>query len=166
MAKTNTNFRIHKNRKSKFRISKQYRRFRQSNSIYKKIILFVIFAAMFIVIIASINIIFINNEKLVKDRIDSIARDYYENYFYNNFSNSDKFKKLNNLDEAMEKYHNQGFASVSLNDLLLYDNHKNEQYADFLTKYCDRNKTRAKFYIDPPYEKTSYHVEYTYSCNF
>lgn len=159
-------FKIHKRRKSKFRISRRYNRFRQNTSVYKKTILFVIFAAMLIVIFASISIIFINPEKRVKDRIANLAEDYYENYFYANFTSSDKFKQIDNLDEAFEKYHSRGFSPITLNELLLYDHHKNEKYASFLTEYCDRNKTTIKFFIDPPYDKDSYHIEYTYSCNF
>ena len=66
----------------------------------------------------------------------------------------------------MEKYEKHGFSAVSLRQLLLYDNHKNEKYDGELTKYCDKDRTVIKFYPESPYEKTNYRVDYTYSCEF
>lgn len=137
-----------------------------SNSKIKITVLLVILIASLIVAFSIIYAIFFNTEKVIKSKISALATDYYENYFYENLISSDKFKQVKNLDSTMEKYHTSGLSPVSLSDLLLYDNQKNHEYRDYLTTYCDEDRTSIKFYMDPPYERTSYHYEITYSCNF
>lgn len=137
-----------------------------SSLLAKKIILSVIAIATLIVVFAICCTFFLNPENQIKSRITSIATDYYENYFYDNFANSTEFKQISNPDSVLERYRTSGFAPVALRDLLLYDNQKNIEHRDFLTKYCDENSTIVKFYIDPPYDRTSYHYDITYSCNF
>ena len=139
---------------------------RQRFSLAQKIILSVIALASLIVIIASISILFLKPQNHTEALINKMATDYYENYFYPNFSSSKGFQQITKLDDAMAKYHDHGFSPVKLRQLLLYDNRKNDQYRKEVTKYCDENKTFIKFYIDPPYEKNSYHYEITYSCNY
>lgn len=137
-----------------------------SSPAIKKTILLVIMIASLVVAFSIIYTIFFNTEKVIKSKISALATDYYENYFYENLINSDKFKQIKNLDTEMEKYHTDGLAPVSLSNLLLYDNQKNDEYRDYLTTYCDENATTIKFYMDPPYERTSYHYDINYSCNF
>ena len=132
----------------------------------KKIVLSIILIATIIVVVAAVTPLFYNKQKSVESQISSLATDYYENYFYKNLSSSEDFTKIEDLDSAMEKYRTHGFAAVTLRQLLLYDNQKNANYTDFLTKYCDENSTSVRFYPEPPYDKTSYHAEYTYSCAF
>ena len=132
----------------------------------QKIILGVIAAASLVVVIGIIIALFFNNENMVKSKISALANDYYENYFYKNLTSSEKFKKIKDLDAAMEKYHTNGLSPVTLRNLLLYDDQKNIEFSDYLTKYCDENATTVKFYMDPPYNQKSYHTEITYACNF
>ena len=66
----------------------------------------------------------------------------------------------------MEKYHIGALNTLSLRDLLSYDDKKNGEYVDYLTKYCDKDATTVRIFPDPPYERTTYHAEFTYSCNF
>ena len=132
----------------------------------QKIILSIIFAVIIIVAITLIVAIFLKPENLVKSKISSLASDYYENYFYENLINSEKYNQINNLDEIMGKYQQSGLSSLTLRQLLLYDNQKNSDVAPFLKKYCNEENTYVKFYPEPPYSKTSYRTEYTYSCNF
>ena len=132
----------------------------------QKIILGVIAAASLVVVIGIIIALFFNNENMVKSKISALANDYYENYFYKNLTSSEKFKKIKDLDAAMEKYHTNGLSPVTLRNLLLYDDQKNIEFSDYLTKYCDEKATTVKFYMDPPYNQKSYHTEITYACNF
>ena len=132
----------------------------------QKTILIVIAIASITVAFGIIYVIFFNSEKMVKSQISALATDYYENYFYQKLQNSEQFKQLQDPATALEKYHTDGLSPVTLNDLLLYDNQKNIKYSEYLTKYCDENATVVKFYMDPPYDRTSYHTEITYSCNF
>ncbi len=137
-----------------------------SSPLAKKIILSVIIAAAITVIIACLSILFLDKQKLTESRIEQLAIDYYENYFYPNFTSSKDFKKNKDLDSVMNIYNKYGFAPVSLRQLLLYDNEKNAEYSKSLTKYCNQNTTFIKFYIDAPYGKTDYHYDITYSCNY
>lgn len=132
----------------------------------KKLILFVIIFAMFTVIVAVICAVFLNHEARVKSQISALAADYYENYFYESLINSSKSQSDSNINSVMEKYNPAGLSPLTLSDLLTYDNQKNNRYAGFLSEYCDIDNTFIKLYPDPPYERTSYHAEYTYSCNF
>ena len=138
----------------------------RSYPITKKIILGVILVATLIVFTVSIFALFFDKKNLTEFLINKIAADYYENYYYPNFSSTKGFKQAKDLDSAMEKYRNYGFAPVTLRQLLLYDNRKNAKYADPLKKYCNENYTVVKFYIDPPYGKSNYHYDITYSCNY
>ena len=142
------------------------RKFYQRFTLAQKIILGVIALASVAVIVASISVIVIRDQNTTEAIINRMAKDYYENYFYPNFSSSKGFQQITDLDSAMAKYHERGFSSIRLRQLLLYDNRKNDQYRKQVTKYCDENKTFIKYYIDPPYEKNSYHYEITYSCKY
>lgn len=145
---------------------RKYRTHRQSFSLVQKIILGVIAIASITVIIASISAIVIKDQNTTEAIINRMAKDYYENYFYPNFSSSKGFQQITDIDSTLAKYRDYGFTPIRLRQLLLYDNRKNDQYRKQVTKYCDENNTFIKYYIDPPYEKTSYHYEITYSCNY
>lgn len=132
----------------------------------QKLILSVIFTVILVVIIALAITFFHKPENLVKSKIASIASDYYENYFYKNLVNSEKYAEIQNLDNILGKYKDSGLSSLNLRQLLLYNNQKNSDSAPFLKKYCNEENTYVKFYPEPPYSKTSYRTEYTYSCNF
>ena len=155
------------NYKNFYKKSKKYRRRNNyPDPRIKKTILFVILFAGVVVIFGMIYAIFFNHENVIKTKISALATDYYENYFYKKLTSSKKFTKIQDLDTAMEKYHTGGLTPVTLDNLLLYDNQKHEKERAYLTKYCDEDRTIVKFYMDPPYERTSYHYDITYSCNF
>lgn len=103
-------------------------------------------------------------EDEIKNLISKLSSNYYENYLYANFSQTASFKE--NPDTIMQKYEKYGFSSITLGQLLLYDNKKNQEHTDFLKSHCDINKTTIKFYPESPYQKNNYHVDYTYSCDF
>ncbi len=132
----------------------------------QKTILLIIFIAFFIVFIALLCAFFLKPEKIVKSKIDTIASDYYENYFYEKLITSEKYTESKDLDDILGRYKDNGLATLNLRQLLLYDNQKNAEFAPYLKKYCDEENTYIKFYPEPPYSRTSYHIDYTYSCNF
>ncbi len=146
-------------------ISKNRKAIRQNN-LFRNIILVIIFLASITVVIAAILSFFLTKESLVKSRITELTTDYYENYFYPNLTHSDKYQSNPDKESIMENYHTHGLARTTLNDLLLYDNQKNFQYSDFLSKYCDINKTYVQIFPEPPYEQNSYQIKYHYSCQF
>lgn len=128
------------------------------------IIIIVIILCMLSVVTAVIYNLFSKPENIVKAKISEISSDYYENYLYKNFN----FEKYSSEDLAnfMQKYENVGLTTTTLRQLLLYDHQKNADVAPLLKKYCDENTTFIKFYPEQPYSKNSYHIEYTYSCEF
>ena len=132
----------------------------------KRVILIIIFLAAITVVTAIAISTFFNKPNLVKSRIESIASDYYENYYHPRLINSRQFKQLSDLDKAMQKYHEKGFTPISLNELLTYDNNNYSADRDYLTSYCNPKSTAVVFYPDSPYDAKSYHLNITYSCNF
>lgn len=157
--------------------SKKYSRGKRSQNVHRsyprtttrpattarKTIIIIIVLSMAVVILGAAAATFMTNESRVKSKVSDLASDYYENYFYTNLISSPKFKDLNS---TMEKYQEHGFSTISLNELLLYDNQKNAKFSDYLTEYCDENKTFIKFYPDPPYDRKSYHIQFSYACTF
>ena len=102
-------------------------------------------------------------ERQVKDKIDELARTYYEENFYPNLANSDSFD--GNFEKALSRYADKGLSRVYLRQFLLLED-VDEKTADFLKQYCNENSTYIRFFPEPPYSRDSYHTEITYSCNF
>lgn len=95
-------------------------------------------------------------EFLVKHKIQNIADDYYQNYFYDSIPEK----------EGLSHYTETGLSRISLRQLLLYSDRKYDDTTNWFKKYCDLDKTNLKFYPEEPYNRTNYHVEYSYSCKF
>jgi len=128
----------------------------KSHKIARNTILTVILFLMLIVTGFTIFSFIATPEFLVKREIENIATDYYENYFYPSIPNP----------SGLDSYLQSGFARVNLRQLLLYDNRKHYASMEYLSSYCDLDKTQIKVYPEKPFEKKSYRVEYTYSCKF
>ena len=107
-----------------------------------------------------------NSEAVAHRKFEAMAREYYEDYYYDKF-----FGTMTEEGKAakMEIYEKTGLQPVLLRQLLLYQNGKNaEMKKYFETKdgfSCDRNATSAKFYPVKPYGKTDYTVEFNYVCS-
>jgi hypothetical protein len=122
----------------------------------------IIVLAMVIVAGTILVFYFTNPERTTKWRIEAIAADYYENYFYPEFvSSNDK-----PLEEKMEPFKVLGFSSRTLRDLVLFDNGRYINDMQNLTKYCDEESTTVHFTPVSPYGKKDYTVDYRYSCVF
>lgn len=137
-----------------------------SNNFVKILILSIIILATIAVIASIICSIVLAPERLVKSKITNIATDYFENYYYEKLSSSPKFQQLTDKDSVLEKYHTSGLSPIPLREFFFYDNGKYQNEQNYLEKYCDKDFTTIKFYLDPPYSRTSYHYDITYSCNF
>ncbi len=135
-----------------------------SSSLAKKIVLVIIAIVMVLVIGTVVCSLIFTKENQIKWQISKISKEYYENYYYENLI--DTSQSSDEIYNFLEKHHEEGLSNVTLNVLLSYDNRKNIAYEDSLGEYCNRNATLIKIYPDPPYDKKSYHIEYTYSCNY
>ena len=107
---------------------------------------------------------FFNSEAIAHRKSEKLAKEYYEEYYYGRF--------IETIDESvfdtkMKTFEETGLQPVTLRQLLLYQNGKNQAYKKyFATKdfNCDKNTTTAQFFPVYPYGVKDYTVEYKYSC--
>lgn len=136
------------------------------STISKFISLGIIIISMVLVVLALLLAIFNRPENVIKAKIDSLARDYYENYIYEEFVNSDAYAEITDLEAVMQKYVKRGFSRVALRQILLHDPDKYANDAAYLREYCNENSTFIQIFPESPFTRTAYHMEITYSCNF
>ena len=100
-------------------------------------------------------------ERITKGKIEGFAREYYEEYFYEDF-----IATSSDTDSLLASYTEKGFSPVPLRQLLLFDGgrHYDEQTA--LSEYCDLNATKVTFYPESPYGKTNYRMDIKFACEF
>ena len=105
-------------------------------------------------------------EYATEREINSLAKDYYENYFYSELLNN------NSGDEsaaasALSIYRDKQMEPVKLRQLLLFDNgrHQNSSEVFNSTHYkCDTNVSTVRFQPVEPYGRTDYTYEVNLSC--
>ena len=97
------------------------------------------------------------------NKIEELARDYYENYYYDSF--------VANLPEedfqtAFTTYSEYGFPRVYLRELLLFDDGRHAaDRAYFDGEYfCNTNHTSVIILPTAPFNKTDYTLKYEYDC--
>ena len=129
----------------------------------RKFILILIPLLAIIITIAIVCTMLLSPEHQVKNSFESLARHYYENVFYENMLDSNTYS--GDPAKALEKYESSGLNPVNLRQLILLDENNNID-TDYILKYCDSEQTTVKYFPESPYSKTSYHTEYSYSCNF
>ena len=129
----------------------------------QKIILGVIMITMLLVFFSAFFIIAASPEKQVQKRITSLATDYYENYIYPDIQKNNNKTDISGI---LEKYKDSGFSTLSLRQIILHDIEKNSTTYQYLKKYCDENNTLIKIYPEPPFNNTSYRVDYSYACDY
>ncbi len=130
------------------------------------IILVIIINAIIIAVTAFLIPIFVNTQNSVQSTIESLARNYYENYLYENLNTVRTTSDSAAFEETMQKYQEYGFGTVHLRQILQYNKQENHTPSIDVADYCDENETVIKFYPEPPYNRTTYRMELTYSCNF
>lgn len=94
----------------------------------------------------------------VERELESLAKDYYENYYYDS---------LENPAEVLAEFRETGLPTAYLRKLLAFDNGRHAASAEVFdsAKYkCDTNTTGVKIFPEEPYGKTDYRVEYKYAC--
>lgn len=160
------NSRIHTNR---VRINKSTRArskevSRKSFLVIRRVILTVIALAMMVVVLALLTAIFNKPEAVIKSKIEAIATDYYENYYYEKIL--DNTPSDMTMSEAMERYLKRGFPVVSLRQLMLFDSRRHADAEAELYKYCDPDETTIQIYPAEPFGVKDYRVEYKYACIF
>ena len=133
-------------------------------TVVRRVVLWVIGLAIVVVAVSVVVSLVWNPENITKAKLDEMAKEYYEGYIYENLINGSMSQ--DEIDKAMERYVDWGFAPVNLRQLLLYDNQKNMKDAGFVREYCDENSTSVKFYPEAPYDKKSYRMEYKYACEW
>ena len=126
----------------------------------RKMTLAIIITAVAIVGIVLLLCLFLNPEAQTKRKIEEMAHDYYETYYYKNFKNTTSGAS------DFEKYAEKGFPKVTLRQLLLFDGGRYKDLTESLTGYCDENTTTIQIFPEEPYNKQNYRIEYNYSCNF
>lgn len=116
-----------------------------------------------ITVLVSLAIHFYYSPKMIAKReLQSIARDYYENYFYNNMINSIRGKTPA---EIFEKYEKNGFAKVKLRQLLLFDNGRHEKSMKYFDDYkCDQDETEVLYKPKEPFGAKDYTLEISPVC--
>ena len=133
------------------------------NNFARKYLLILIPCLAIIIALAIACTFIFSPERQSKSELEALARNYYENIFYQNMLDSNEYS--GDPAKSLEKYKDSGLTSVSLRQLILLNEDKNVS-TNYVLEYCDQKQTSVEFYPEPPFERTSYHVEYTYSCNF
>ena len=129
-------------------------------------ILIIIIVVSIVVAIAFLFSAFTSTESIVKDRISALTKNFYENHLYVGVANSNNSADRNTFESTMRKYAEDGFGIIRLRQILHFNNEMSAHEKDFITSYCDENRTYVKIYPEPPFGPESYHAEYHYSCNF
>lgn len=129
----------------------------------------VIIAISTVAIIGSlVTNVYLEPERLALKELQFIARDYYENYFYQNYLNEHTYEDGLDIEEAFSAYTAKGFPAVRLRQLLLYDGGKyaaSRAYFEAERFTCDENLTSVTYVPYAPFGRTDYTVSYdTTSC--
>ena len=138
---------------------------RRSDPVFaRKFVTWGVMISSVMVVVSVFVAVYFNPEAVAHRKFEAMAREYYEDYYY------DKFM-AGIVDEVFESkmatFEQTGLQPVLLRQLLLYQNGKNaemKKYFETGSFSCDRNTTSAKFYPVAPYGRTDYTVEYNYSC--
>lgn len=133
--------------------------------IARKFVAASIFVCIFLVFFNLAAHAVLDPKKMAENELQALAKDYYENYYYDTFTE--------NLPEedylvAFTTYSEYGFPKVYLRELLLFDDAKHaDSRAYFEGQYlCNTNRTGVVFVPHAPFGRTDYEVKYTYDCEW
>lgn len=107
--------------------------------------------------------VFIKEKQKVnlKQSLNDMAVDYYENFYYKQFEN------LSNKNQRLEKYTNIGIK-ITLKNLEEYSDKNKKKITNFVNSEtknpCNKYNTMAIIYPKVPYEKKDYEVEIVLEC--
>ena len=158
---------VHKKPQVSHETSKTRKNFLPISTFAKKVITIGIIICAAIVLMCLVVSTYYEPAKVAQRKLEDLAADYYENYYYDKFTSS---LKGQSIESAIAELGDTGFAVVPLRHLLLFDNERNSDYSKYFDNsryYCDRSLTTIKIYPDAPYGRTDYHVEYNNtSCKY
>lgn len=103
---------------------------------------------------------YFNREAIAVRSLDYMAKDYYENYFYEKFLGGREANA-----EVFEKHIENGFPKVNLRQLLTFDGARNgARAADFYD--CDKKATTVKITPVEPFGRGDYVLETRLDCRY
>ena len=122
-----------------------------------------------VVVVAAI---FVKNNltstKLANQKMEELARDYYENDFYHRFTRDHvSIGQEDNLGQYFEKYTQLGFPPVKLGKLLDYSEKNNKDMMKYFShdKFsCDTNGSYALIKPKAPFSSKDYEITFNLSC--
>ena len=129
----------------------------------KKITIILIAVSMVLVAVAVAVGLWMMPEQRIHRQVEAMAVDYYENYFYKNFSDT---VGEDTVADGLAKYAEKGFGRVPVKQLLLFDGGKYHEYSSWIKEYCDTDASVIQIFPVDPYGPKNYRVDYKYSCNF
>ncbi len=152
-----------KTKKSSISSKKRNKKARSANGA-RVVIVFCIVAAMVAVVVAAGLRFLLTDEKVAMQKLDFLAKTYYEDYYYDNFQRTLQSGSAGK--SALERYSKYGFAPVHLRQLLLFNDGEYADYRKYFDGKCDTNTTLIYYYPQAPYGKTDYTTSYELDCTF
>lgn len=137
----------------------------RSHTAARRTILTVVVLVSMVVVLAVLFSIFNTPERVVTGKIEEIARDYYENYYYAEIVRAAETSEKT-AEEILASSAERGIPKINLEQLLLYGNGRHKDVRATLRRYCDENGTVATIYPEEPYGQKDYRLEINYACNF
>lgn len=131
----------------------------------KKIVLGIIAILSVSIILFTTFIIYSQRPVDIEAAISHLAEQYYENYFFPNLDSSIHAHGSASISETLSPYTTTGFSGVPLRQILTHTEHDSTT-TQAITASCDDSATLVHFFPDPPFTSTSYHINYSYYCNF
>ena len=148
------------------KVAKKLKSKKTPEPIEKKIILACLIVSSCVVVLSVFVGIFFSPQRVAERKLEKLAADYYENYFYDKFAST---VPEDEKEKVFKDYSEHGFAPVYLRQLLLFDNERDAGYAKYFnttTYSCDKNQTKIQIFPVEPYGRKNYRVEYAPSCNY
>ena len=142
--------------------------FRKLSAVQKLVVGIIILATVAIVVFS---VYAINRSRpvdtatAVEAHIANLATDYYEHYFFPDLESSIHTNSASDISEVLTAYTETGFTKVPLRQILSHTEHSDD-ITNVIIERCDTNHTFVHFFPEPPFNATSYHTSYDYSCNF
>jgi hypothetical protein len=129
----------------------------------------IIIASLSVIINAVATAIF-SEDRVAESKIEELGRRYYEEYYYNKITSTIADKPTPaQISSALEKYEKSGFASVTLQQLLIINGREFADYARYFSNNrfaCDPTGTTIKIIPVAPYGKSDYSVKTNLDCSW
>lgn len=144
--------------------AKNLRTAKHSAPLAKRFAIIIIIFCSAIILLNIVANAYFNPGAVVDREINNLAKEYYEDYLYQNMTTGLSEEEIT---KELARYEKSGTGNVYLRQLLLYDSGRREDAASYFNHKgytCDRNKTYVKYYPEPPFKKENYHFEIKLAC--